>query len=119
MRLAIPRLDCAGCTACCTIVPFSDADKAALTARKPFLAWERNPEGPGWIITQARLTGRCPFIGPGGCTIHGTPDYPAICRVYGVTDHPQLRCAIGKRPKQPLTHDQAQEVLRADKEPRP
>jgi len=109
----VPKLDCGTCTMCCTVVPFSDKDKAALSARKPFLEWERNPYGgSGWIIKQAELTGRCPFLGDAGCTIHGTPDYPAICKVYGVTDHPQLRCAMGRAPKRMLTHTQALAIVK-------
>lgn len=105
---AVPKFNCiAGCTACCTVVPFSDKDKAALSAIKPFLAWERNTRGSGWIIKQAKETGRCPFLGGNGCSIHGTPVYPQICALFGAVDHPQMTCPFGCGPKRKLSAEEA------------
>ena len=105
----IPTFDCGGCTACCTIVPFTDKDRRALSARKPLLTWEQHDDGWRWIITQARTTGRCPFVGPTGCTIHDTPDLPMVCRLYGtVHDQPLMQCAMGKAPKRALMLSEAE-----------
>ena len=86
------------CTACCTVVPFSDKDKAALSALKPYLNW-RKADGR-WIIVQAELTGRCPFLGANGCTVHGTPAYPLICGFFGGVRAPYMTCPYGCGPKE-------------------
>ena len=114
-RSKIPRFNCLTepdgklCTACCTVVPFTDKDKAAMSARKPLLTWERTRDGSAWIIVQAKQTRRCPFVGEQGCTIHETPDYPMICRVHAVTD--TLPCPIGRTSKRKLSDAEARKLV--------
>ena len=80
----LPAMQCdKGCTDCCTIVPASDREIAAIrdyaTARG-ILPQQRGP-----------LSIRCPFFQEGRCAVY--PVRPMICRLFGHS--PRLVCKHG------------------------
>lgn len=109
--MKLPRFTCApGCTACCTLVPFTDGDKRRISALRPDLAWTR--WGKSWVLTQALEALRCPLLGESGCTIHGTTAYPDICRLYGIVDSPKMTCKRGGEANGKISETQARRLMR-------
>lgn len=53
----------------------------------------------GEVIWDGCLT--CPYVTGAGCGIY--EDRPMICRIFGASEEPRLRCPHGRKPEKPLT----------------
>jgi hypothetical protein len=84
----IPAFECKpGCTDCCGPVPFSRTE------------WQ--------IITDKRkgTSIDCPYSMTGKCDIYA--QRPFMCRIFGTSDDPRLKCPHGCKPLTPLSSDEA------------
>jgi hypothetical protein len=86
-----------GCSECCGPVPFTAEEaKAAekFSGKKP------------------HLTGiDCGYCTPQGCEIY--PVRPLMCRLFGATDSPNLKCLKGIRAENALTEGQSVRLIQA------
>ena len=88
----IPAFECLkGCTLCCGSPAFSLFEWSQIKDR-------RTASGHA-----------CPYSVEGKCEIYA--QRPFICRWFGITDEPMLRCPFGRRPKNPLTGAEAMELM--------
>ena len=107
----LPGFTCApGCSACCTVVPFSSGDKARIAAVRPDLSWQ--PFEDRWLLAKAVETMRCPLLQDGRCSIHGTDAYPMVCRLYGIVDHPRMTCHMGGKGTGRISDARAKKLIR-------
>jgi len=75
-----------GCHACCKKgTEVSDLEQLLLEIYCRFKGYS--------VFTKGSIKGKCPYISEGGCVVH--PVRPLMCRVYGLVDHPHLKCDIG------------------------
>lgn len=99
----IPSFSCKpGCTDCCGPVPFAKKELDAIPKNK------RSGFRPAVEIADSAS---CKFVCNGGCGIY--EQRPFICRLFGATDDPRLRCPHGAGPAQPLTSKKADELTRS------
>jgi Fe-S-cluster containining protein len=103
----IPTFTCkAGCGVCCGVVPWSAEEYAAVASRLPAGATTEEIEGKIYPIrADGSLT--CPFF-DGGCTVY--EDRPFMCRLFGTSRDPLLRCPVGCEPKRMLTSARARRL---------
>ena len=95
LRSCIPSLDCfPGCTACCSHVPWSEAE------------WSMLPEAFKERHTIHSL--KCPFIDDRGCSCHG--HRPIVCRLFGVAEG--MDCPRGVPAFTKLTFKEASDISR-------
>ena len=88
----IPKFKCKpGCTDCCGPIPFAKSE------------WDNIKDKR----CASSLT--CPYAVAGQCEIY--EDRPFICRLYGATSDPDLRCSHGCAPAIPLTKAKAAELM--------
>ena len=107
----IPSFDCEpGCSACCGLVPFSDAEMKKASAARPLLTWERF-DARSWVATAALQSFECPFLSHGRCSIYEIR--PKVCQLFGAVDHPQMTCPKGCGPERKLTNSQSRRILDA------
>jgi Fe-S-cluster containining protein len=77
------QVPCGECTACCTASQFVHVapDEAEALAHIPRALLFPAPGAPaGYLVMGYDEQGRCPMLGPGGCTIY--PHRPRTCRTY-------------------------------------
>lgn len=87
----IPTFTCkVGCTGCCGPVPWAKEE------------WDK--------ITDKRVATdiHCPYSGKGYCEVYA--DRPFVCRIFGATLDPRLKCPYGCAPKKPLTIKQTNKL---------
>lgn len=54
--------------------------------------------------------GTCPYVMPGGgCAIY--EDRPFLCRIFGASEEPRLRCPHGRGSSRPLTRTQTRKLM--------
>lgn len=96
----LPDLACKGlCTESCGPVPLSKAERDALVER----------HGP---LRDLQPTSACGYLNiEGRCDVY--EDRPLICRLFGIVDHPEMRCPFGCVPERFLTNEEGHELLRA------
>ena len=88
----IPAFECIkGCTLCCGTPAFSLFEWSEIKDR-------RTSSGQA-----------CPYAVEGRCDIYS--QRPFICRWFGISDEPMLRCPFGRRPKKSLTGAEAMELM--------
>lgn len=109
--IKIPSFKClGGCTDCCGIVPFSEAEKAAVIERKPLVRWLEIPGAEGvWFPEDTLREHSCVFAKDGGCQIYDIR--PMICRLFGAVDNDLMRCPHGCKPKRLLSDANAKAML--------
>lgn len=99
----VPDAGCKGlCQSSCGPLEMSGRERARIrelgvplpTAAESMRAWEAS--GGLWS---------CPALADGACSVYDAR--PLICRLWGSTDHPLMRCPHGCSPDVPLTHEQA------------
>lgn len=112
--IKIPTFKCReGCADCCGIVPFSEKEKAAATARMPLVRWEEIPKFSGvWFPVETIATHRCAFVKDGQCSIY--EDRPMICRLFGAVDNKLMKCPHGCRPRRLISDAAARKMLAAN-----
>jgi Fe-S-cluster containining protein len=98
----IPRFNClSGCTDCCgRYIVCSEQEVDAIQRYVRTRDIRTNEKGPPW----------CPFVHDDGCAIH--PVRPAVCRLMGVVKYHKLRCPHKNPPKNALTRNQSQTILK-------
>ena len=88
----------------------------AISALRPDLEWREHsrPSDPEekWIMTAHEALGRCPLLGPQGCTIHETDAYPLICRAFGVIKHAAMTCHYGGEASAKIEERDARHMMR-------
>ena len=105
---AIPKMKCvAGCNACCGPVPFNAAERAAAAKRFPLVGWDAF-DADHWI-PKLQDGATCAFSTPEGCAVYDTR--PTVCRLFGVVDHPAMKCPQGCKPKRLIKHEHALTML--------
>src|SRR3972149_1991618 len=88
----IPAFSCpAGCSDCCGPVPFSKTEWAMVADKR--------------MATDLK----CPYAGVDGCEIYSFR--PFICRLFGASVEPLLRCPKGFGPHYPLSSLAARKLL--------
>lgn len=92
LRRLIPTFECVpGCHDCCGPVPWSRWERAQVPGPPP------------------GGHGACPWLGEDGCTIYR--DRPLICRLFGASEEPRLRCPHGRGPGRPLTVAETRRIM--------
>lgn len=87
----IPSFECKpGCTDCCGPVPFAKSEWNQIIDK-------REPS----IINLLK----CPYSYNGSCDIYN--QRPFMCRIFGASNDPKLKCPHGCGPKQPLKKKKA------------
>lgn len=89
------RKDCSGC---CGPVPMLEAERAAV---KHMI----RPHEAGTLYDYAITPTKpdcmtCAYSTAKGCAIY--EDRPLLCRLFGASDEPKMRCPYGARAKRPL-----------------
>ncbi|WP_226780302.1 YkgJ family cysteine cluster protein [Oceaniglobus trochenteri] len=111
IRALIPSFSCkTDCHDCCGIVPFSDVEKQDAMKVWPLEQWERFG-GKNWVARRALETGDCPFLRQGKCSIYETR--PTVCRLFGATDHPLMKCPHGCGPKRKISEIKSRAILKS------
>ncbi len=105
----IPSLTCvAGCSGCCGPVPWAPAELARVQDRIPAGSVLARAFGAETILNPD--TGMCGFLIDGRCSVY--EDRPFMCRLFGATKDPAIRCPYGARPTRPLTAAKADKLTR-------
>jgi hypothetical protein len=91
----IPAFECVpGCGDCCGPVPCSRVEKALV------------PQ-----IGTSKTTLGCAYFGKGGCAVHDRRPY--LCRLFGATEDPILKCPHGRGPEKPLSVEETKALTQA------
>lgn len=88
----------ADCSGCCGPVPMLEAERAAV---KHMIQPHAAGEIYDYAITPTKpdcMT--CAYSTSTGCAIYN--DRPLLCRLFGASDEPKMRCPYGARAKRPL-----------------
>lgn len=87
----IPKFICKpGCTDCCGPVPFSKTE---------------------WSVIKDKRTATCldcPYSAGGSCAIY--ENRPFLCRIFGASEEPRLRCPHGCKPVFPLSIEETKKL---------
>ncbi len=91
------EVPCGDCTACCSSAQFVaiEADEVDTLARVPSLVTVPAPGRPGTVLLGYDAEGRCPMLGPTGCTIYEVR--PRACRMFDC----RVFAAAGLAPERP------------------
>lgn len=99
---AVPAFTCKeGCSDCCGMVPMSR------------LEWKRIQERTG-LKSQFDENGHCALLKDGKCSVYDIR--PAVCRIFGTSEHPRLTCPHGCRSEQLLSITQTNKLTDASRE---
>ena len=86
----IPNMKCKNCGKCCGIVPFIK------------LEWAR-------VENKKKATNlNCPYLSKNGCEIYELR--PFMCRLFGTSIDPRLKCPNGCAPDKILSAEEAREL---------
>jgi uncharacterized protein len=104
----IPTFECiTGCHSCCGPVTGSREElRRAPKINNPAYAVQLVLDGEE-IWNHNCLT--CPYVTDAGCGIY--EDRPMLCRLFGASDEPRMRCPHGRKPEKPLTVEQTQRLF--------
>lgn len=101
----VPTFECKpGCSACCGPIALSKLELKRIV--------DRTGINPKLLLTSFRLkTGciNCPLLKDGKCSVYDIR--PAICRIYGASEHPRLKCGIVPGPDKPLTKEETNRLV--------
>ncbi len=91
------EVPCGDCTACCSSAQFVaiEADEVDTLARVPSRVTVPAPGRPGTVLLGYDAEGRCPMLGPTGCTIYEVR--PRACRMFDC----RVFAAAGLAPERP------------------
>ncbi|WP_111429713.1 YkgJ family cysteine cluster protein [Rhodobacteraceae bacterium DSL-40] len=104
----IPAFACKpGCSLCCGVVPFTDAERDAMAERFPLLAWV--PREDGWLLQGALEDSTCPLRRPSGCMAYDIR--PGLCRLFQSVDDPRMTCPESCGPERKLSNREAAEAM--------
>lgn len=108
----VPGVKCKGlCHDTCNTIPVAPRELRVLRhATGRDLTTERM--GVSNLLTErGGSVDRCPLLGlDNRCTAHEVR--PLVCRLYGVADHPRMRCPWGCEPEAPISNEAAQRLMR-------
>ena len=99
---SVPGFQCKpGCADCCGPVCISRLELNRIVQRTGIKPKELLTS---FRLKQSQKTGclKCPLLdAQNKCSVYDIR--PAICRIFGSSDHPRLRCPHGLKPENPLT----------------
>ena len=107
---SVPKFECkAGCADCCGLIAVSKLELKRIVARTGI-----KPEmlKTSFRLKQLKKTGclDCPLLdSQNKCSVYDIR--PAICRVYGASDHVRLQCPHGLKPEKPLTVEETNSLM--------
>lgn len=108
----VPKFECrSGCADCCGPVIMTRLEMRRICERTGLK--ERDLD----FMTVLQLEGStCPLLDKATkkCTVYDIR--PAICRVFGASDHPRLKCPHGCRPEKPWSTPKTDAVMDSVKE---
>lgn len=89
----IPSFECIpGCTDCCGPIPFAKSEWNIISDKRQGL----------------KISNNCPYSLNSQCDIYD--QRPLICRLFGASLDPLLKCPHGCRPDKPLTKKQSNKI---------
>lgn len=96
---SLPAFKCKGlCADTCGVIPVFKAERSIVSSAAGF--------DTGTMMGTETM--KCPLLKDGRCSIYDSR--PLICRLYGMVDHPLMRCPHGCEPV--LTQTEGDETMR-------